>query len=62
MYRYLRFIAITGNLIFVLWILSNGINEGFKGTPLEIVSYIGLMILLIFNAFLLYKRQRKILP
>jgi len=56
MYRFLRFIVIVVNIIFVLWILSNGINEGFKGTPLEIGSYIGLMILLILNAFLLYKR------
>jgi hypothetical protein len=28
-----------------LWILSNGIDEGFKATPVEIVSYIGLIIL-----------------
>jgi len=55
-YRSLRFIAISGNMIFVLWILRNGINEGFRGTPLEVVSYIGLMILLLLNAFVLYKR------
>ena len=58
-YNLFRYIAITGNVIFVLWILYNGINEGFQGTPLEIVSYIGLMILLFLNAFLIYSRQRK---
>jgi len=55
-YLSLRLIVIWANIIFFLWILRNGINEGFKGTPLEIVSYIGLMILLLLNTFLLYKR------
>jgi hypothetical protein len=58
-YKFLRNIAVAGNIIFVLWILYNGINEGFQGTFLEIVSYIGLMILLLLNAFLIYSRQRK---
>jgi hypothetical protein len=58
-YKFLRDIAVAGNIIFVLWILYNGINEGFQGTPLEVVSYIGLMILLLLNAFLIYRRQRK---
>ena len=57
--RILRFIAITGNIVFVLWILRNGINEGFVGTPLEIVSYIGLIILLLLNTLLLYIRIEK---
>ena len=55
----LRYIAIAGNIIFFLWILYNGINEGFQGTHVEIVSYIGLMTLLILNAILIYSRQRK---
>jgi hypothetical protein len=59
MYNFLRHIVIAGNIIFVLWILYNGINEGFQGTPIEIVSYIGLMVLLLLNAFLIYSRQRK---
>jgi hypothetical protein len=59
MYRSLFFIAISGNIIFVLWVLLNGINEGFSGTPPEIVSYIGLMLLLTLNTFLLFKYQKK---
>jgi len=58
-YRFLRYIAIAGNIILVLWILRNGINEGFKGTPLEIMSYIGLMILLVLNSILIYSRPQK---
>jgi hypothetical protein len=38
--------AIAGNVVFVLWILFNGINEGFKGTRVEKVSFITLMGLL----------------
>ena len=59
MYRSLRFAAISGNIIFVLWILRNGINEGFSGTPLEIAPYVGLMLLLVLNALLLSGRQAK---
>ncbi|MBI2042025.1 MAG: hypothetical protein HYT20_03340 [Candidatus Nealsonbacteria bacterium] len=60
-YKFLGYIAVAGNVIFFLWILYNGINEGFQGTRPEIVSYIGLMILLLLNAFLIYVygRQRK---
>jgi len=55
-YRSLRFAAIAGNILCVLWILRNGINERFIGTPIEIVSYTGLMILLLLNTFCLYRR------
>jgi hypothetical protein len=59
-YKFLRFIAIIGNLIFVLWILRNGINEGFNANIVQVVSYISLIFLLVLNAFLLYSSQRKI--
>jgi len=58
-HKFLRYVAIAGNIIFFLWILYNGINEGFQGTRLEIISYVGLMILLLLNAFLICGRQRK---
>ena len=50
----LKYVAITGNIILVLWILYNGMNEGFTGSALEKLSYIGLMGLLILNSILLY--------
>lgn len=56
-YNLIQFIAIAGNVIFFFWILYNGINEGFQGTRIEIVSYIGLMILLLVNVFLLYGKK-----
>ena len=55
LYDFFRFTSIAGNFIFVLWILYNGINEGFQGTIYEIISYIGLLGLLLTNAILLFR-------
>jgi len=49
----LSILAIAGNILFVLWILYNGINEYFQGTTIEKISYVTLMGLLAVNAFLL---------
>jgi len=45
----LRFAAISGNVLFVLWVTYNGINEGFRGTVPEKISYVALMCLLLFK-------------
>jgi hypothetical protein len=56
----LRTIAITGNALFVLWILYNGIDEGSQGATIyQIISYISLIFLLILNSFLLFRNQSK---
>jgi hypothetical protein len=55
----LSWAAIAGNILFVLWILYNGINENFQGTTIEKISYITLMGLLAVNAFLLIRKTRK---
>jgi hypothetical protein len=52
-FNLLRFAAIFGNVLFILWITYNGIDEGFKGTPMQVVSYIGLVSLLSLNIVLL---------
>ena len=54
----LSLLAIAGNILFVLWILYNGINESFHGTTIEKISYITLMELLAVNAFLLLRKTR----
>jgi len=51
--------AVAGNILFVLWILYNGINAGFHGTLLEKISYIGIMGLLTVNTVLLLSGSRK---
>ncbi|MCX5969930.1 MAG: hypothetical protein NTV14_00170 [Coprothermobacterota bacterium] len=54
----LRYAAIAGNVIYVLWIVRNGISEGFRGRLVEVVSLIGLLVLLILNAVLLCHRDK----
>jgi len=50
-------LAIFANILFALWILYNGINEGFRGTTIERISYITLMLLLTINAILLFRKR-----
>lgn len=50
------------NVLFFLWILYNGINEHFAGTPLEVFSYIILMLLLLINSALLRNAYIKSKP
>jgi hypothetical protein len=57
-YAFFRYIAIAGNVIFVLWMLSNGWDEGWRGTPYQIASYIGLILLLALNTLLLLRKER----
>jgi hypothetical protein len=49
--------ALAGNILFVLWILYNGISEGFQGTLPEKISYITLMGLLLVNTYLITRRS-----
>ena len=58
--RILSVLAILGNLLFILWILYNGINENFQGTIIEKISYVSLMGLLALNAFLLLRNINRI--
>ncbi|SHN02557.1 hypothetical protein [Mucilaginibacter sp. OK098] len=59
----IRFAAISGNILFILWVTYNGINEGFRGTLPEKISYIGMMCLLILNSYLIVtgSKQKQII-
>ncbi|MEZ5014713.1 MAG: hypothetical protein R2794_10520 [Chitinophagales bacterium] len=59
MLHLLRPLAKAGNILCILWILFNGIDEGFRGTKPEIISYICLMLLLALNSFLLIRYRKK---
>jgi len=52
-YKYLRIVAVLGNVLFILWILFNAMDSGWKARPVEIMSSIGLVILLLLNAYFL---------
>jgi len=50
-------LAIFGNVIFILWIIYNGIDEGLSAAPVQIASYLGLVILLLLNIFLIWRKH-----
>ena len=55
-YKLLKYLAIIGNVLFILWMTYNGIDERFQGSPMQIYSYIGLTILLLLNIFLIHRK------
>ena len=54
---WLTYVAIGGDIIFILWVVRNGIDSGFRGTPPEVASFFGLVGLLTLNAVLLYNKR-----
>lgn len=52
--------TVAGNALFVLWVTYNGIDEGFKGTLPEKISYITLIGLLTTNVFLILRKKTAI--
>ena len=53
-----KYLAIAGNVLFILWVTYNGIDEGFRGTRVQIASYVGLMLLLVLNTVLILRREK----
>ncbi len=54
-----RYVAVVGNVIFILWITFNAIDSGFRGTIYEKISGIGLIFLLTLNILLITKIEPK---
>jgi hypothetical protein len=59
-HKWIYRVAIFGNFFFLFWIMYNAIDEGFKGTLYQILSYIGLAVLLTVNAILLLMEAIKL--
>ena len=55
---WIRYFVIAGNVVFVLWIIRNGMEAGFRGRPVEVASWVGLIVLLVLNAVLLWRRDK----
>jgi hypothetical protein len=55
--NFFSWLAIFGNVIFIIWIIYNGIDEGFSGTPVQIASYLGLTLLLLLNIFIIWRKH-----
>jgi hypothetical protein len=58
LYDLFKYLAVAGNLLFILWITYNGIDEGFRGTIYQILSYIGLVGLLVLNTALILGKKK----
>lgn len=56
-YNIFRYIAVFGNIIFIIWILYNGFDESFKGSIVQIISYLGLIVLLVLNIVLICRNK-----
>ena len=54
-----KYLAIAGNVLFILWVTYNGIDEGFQGTLPEKASYVGLMALLVLNTVLILRSNHR---
>ena len=54
----LSWVAITGNILFMLWMTYRRISESFKGSIYQQISYIGLMGLLAVTIVLLHNRRK----
>ena len=57
--KLLSLAAISGNILFMLWITLNGLKEHFQGTIYEKLSYVGLMGLLSLNTILIIRCKKK---
>jgi len=57
LYTLFKYVAIAGNVVFILWVTYNGIDEGFSGTIFQKMSYVGLMLLLALNTVLILRKE-----
>ena len=56
----LSWAAVAGNILFILWVSYNAIDDGFRRTLPEKVSYIVLMGLLATNIFLILNGRKTV--
>jgi hypothetical protein len=59
LYSLLKYFAIFLNSVYILWLLYNGIDEGFKGNAVTVIAPLGMIFLLILNIILLYNKKTK---
>ncbi len=58
MTKTLRYAATIGNILFILWVVYNGIDEwGAPVTLVQMASYLGLIALLALNTMVLWRRR-----
>ncbi len=60
LYNLFKYVAIAGNVLFILWVTYNGIDEGFRGTMVQKASYVGLMLLLVLDTVLILRKENSL--
>ena len=55
----LKYVAIVGNIVLLLWFSFTRINEEFKGSIYQKISSVGLIGLVATNIFLLFMRNKQ---
>lgn len=58
LYDTIRAAAALGNALYFFWILYNGFASGFAARGVRLVSYIGILVLLVVNLVLLLSSER----
>jgi hypothetical protein len=57
-YKIFLYLVIIGNMAYILFLLYNGIDEGFRDIgSIQSIAPIGMIFLLILNIFLLYHQR-----
>lgn len=58
-FKLLKYAAILGNALYILWMLYNAMDEGTTGVgPVQLIAITGLIILLSLNIVLLSRRNK----
>lgn len=52
--------ALTGDILFILWILYNGMDSGWRATPIQWVVYISLLTLLVVSSLVIHSFNKQL--
>ena len=56
--KLVKYVAFAGDILYILWILYNGVDEGFRDIgSVQSIALLGLILLLIINLILLGKQK-----
>lgn len=57
-YKVIKYLALVGNVLYILWILYNAVDSGFQERPVQAIALTGLIALLILNILIISRSNR----
>jgi hypothetical protein len=57
-FQAIKYLALAGNVLYILWILYNAFDSGFQERPVQAIALTGLMALLILNILLISRSNK----